>query len=1419
MLERRKTDGDPADLLTAVLPFRGVVFEADEQRDPSPMNLLRVLSQKATRQCKMVLYKSGLSSDLASLYSVVFDVVFDSAMEKKMDVKPKPSPEGLVKCLTDLDIRPELTVGFVTTLEGAAACHAANFGLVVASAPRCLEQEDDFRAAGVDVVLPDSRPLELGVLCWLFTTRVQDSGWQLRYHIYNPGNERLRETISTVGNGYMGVRGSSEWSKLQGEESYAGCYLAGVYNCSPSTVRGLEIHNSDLVNCPDWTAMRLRIGDDDWVDPTKQNVLEYTSGVDMRTAQTERYLTFEDAAGRRTNIKSARIASMASMHQGGMVFTVKALNYSEPITIRSSIEGDVRNRGVERYSGLNDKHLRVKKVGSLPSGVVYVVSETTGLRSPVEICTAAKHTVAVNDRDAEPAARRFECGSYDAAEVFVFKGTLGVSYAVEKLVTIFTSRDAEAGGRTPFDEATTMAAQQQSFNAFATPHRMKWSSLWDRMDMQLHGDRRTWLLQKMARLHLYHLLSSCSPNNVGLDAGLTARGLTGENHRGHVFWDEAFCFPVLVATNPEVAKAHLMYRTNRTAAAKAHAKQHGCTGAMVPWQTSDSGGEDTQIVKYNPMSQKWDPDMSRRQRHVGIAVFLDGWRYFEATRDTSFLEGDLGELMLEIARFFADLARLDPADGKFHIAGVMGPDEYHEEVNCRGGGVVDNAYTNIMVVWMLTKALDIARGNLLSESGRSSLVRRIGLTAEELKKWEAVSGALALHVHADGRIEQFQGWAGLADLDWDGYRQKYENLQRLDRILRAEGKRPDDFKIVKQPDLLMAFYFLSLEEVGGILKKMGVTQSTIEVLRQNYDYYVPLTTAGSALAFTVHARLAKLLGREESQAEWMMEAVNGDVFGQRSADGAATEGVHLGVMAGTIDLMVASTLGLRIVSDSLYELRPQLLPSCTGCSFNRLIRGCWFNFEISRQDVTISMQGPADWSSSEVPELHFALGDSTVKVGPWRPVKIRYAITDLKDFVNTMRRTRVVRADILRRVFTGRPLLRQQLLALRSSRDTIMTLPRTEERYTYVLDVDGQPRYRANLHPELNDLERDLCFLHEGEDVFFEKVLRRDYPDYDNRVLPGTEWVMKALGGAKKFKNLITSRDGTIMPRPSRYLSSIQPAYNSVFLTRFALQCCENSTIITASPLGGESSDRGEPVEANGLWDLSVNPPDIFSYAGSMGRSYLTTQEVRGGLAIDEKTSALHQAFSRRLQDLLRTPQFEKHRAFGHGMQTRWGLSVVPKNDDSIRLSKPEEERLLAAVTDIARAVDPAGKLLKVVDTDRELAVSIRPAGTRVGEWTKGDGIRLLDSRLGLELSKGPNLLALDRAKDLPMLDYALSVCPDTWCVIVTQDEALIRTVESRYPQCLILPTPDHLLGVMNTVAKRCGSKAQVLPPGPAGRL
>ena len=383
------------------------------------------------------------------------------------------------------------------------------------------------------------------------------------------------------------------------------------------------------------------------------------------------------------------------------------------------------------------------------------------------------------------------------------------------MLTFWTSRDAATSDT--LAKAGTAALWRHDFEGALKRHVSAWQELWRVCDVRVRGDER---VQMLLRLHVSHILQVCSRHTADLDAGVPARGLNGEAYRGHVFWDELYVFPFLSFRIPEVTRELLMYRYRRLDEARAAAREAGFRGAMFPWQSGSEGKEETQRVHLNPLSGRWEPDLSRNQRHVNAAIFYNIWHYFQATRDLAFLRDYGAEMMVEIARFWASIAWFNPDRDRYEIHGVMGPDEFHEKYpGAEEGGLRNNAYTNVMVAWLCELAGDVL--SLLPASRADALRARLEISEHELRLWQDMSRRMFVPFHGDGIISQFEGYEALGELDWDGYRAKYGNIQRLDRILRAEGDDPNRYKIAKQADAVMLFFLFSPNALRRLFERLG----------------------------------------------------------------------------------------------------------------------------------------------------------------------------------------------------------------------------------------------------------------------------------------------------------------------------------------------------------------------------------------------------------------------------------------------------------------------------------------------------------------------------------------------------------------------------------------------------------------------
>ena len=304
-------------------------------------------------------------------------------------------------------------------------------------------------------------------------------------------------------------------------------------------------------------------------------------------------------------------------------------------------------------------------------------------------------------------------------------------------------------------------------------------------------------------------------------------------------------------------------------------------------------------------------------------------------------------MMLEIARFWGSLAHFNPERGRYEIHGVMGPDEFHETYpGAEGDGLRNNAYTNVMVAWLLDVAGQVLQR--LPEGRREALRAALDLRDDEVGRWADISRRMFVPFH-DGVLSQFEGYERLAELDWEAYRARYGSIQRLDRILRAEGDTPDRYRVSKQADALMLFFLFSEDELREIFARLGYPYPD-DTLRRNLDYYAARTSHGSTLSFVVHAYL---FAQVDPQQSWELYRVAlasdiGDVQG-----GTTKEGIHMGVMAGTLDLLQRAYLGADVRGQVLH-FAPRLLDRLQGLVLPMRFKGMQLRGEIEGSQLSVS---------------------------------------------------------------------------------------------------------------------------------------------------------------------------------------------------------------------------------------------------------------------------------------------------------------------------------------------------------------------------------------------------------------------------------------------------------------------------------
>ncbi|MFJ7297395.1 glycoside hydrolase family 65 protein [Streptomyces collinus] len=742
------------------------------------------------------------------------------------------------------------------------------------------------------------------------------TAWTWEYEGYDPAHQRLREALCTLGNGRFATRGALPECAAD-DVHYPGTYAAGCYNRLTSDVADRHVENEDMVNLPNWLPLRFRPAGGQWLTPDSAPVLGHRQTLVLDAGLLDRVTRYGLDDDRVLSVRQRRLVHMGDPNLAALrtEFTVEGA--TTELDVEAALDGGVTNSGVQRYRGLAGRHLTHVHTGTATPGTVWLRCRTR--TSDIRIGMASRLTADAPVADAHVHPR--------ALQRLHLTLEPGRTVTVDKTIALHTSRDPAISD--PLQTALDRVGAAPGFEALLRSHLTAWKLLWRRAALDVPGEPGAIL-----RLHLFHLLQTLSPHTADLDVGVPARGLHGEAYRGHIFWDELFVLPYLNLHFPEVSRALLRYRHRRLDRARAAARALGRRGALYPWQSGSDGREETQRLHLNPRSGRWLPDHSHLQHHVGSAIAYNVWQYCEASGDAEFLHTKGAEMLVQIARFWADSATWDEKLGRHRIRGVVGPDEYHDAYpGSPAPGLDDNAYTNVTAAWVLTRTVEVLRD--LPEPRRRELLERAALDGGEPERWEEVSRTLHVPFH-DGIISQFQGYGDLAELDWKNYRKRYDDIRRLDRILEAEGDTVNRYKASKQADALMLGYLFSPAELQGLFRRLGHRLDE-ETWRHTVDYYLARTSHGSTLSGLVHGWI---LARARRADAWLFcqEALRGDVADLQG--GTTGEGIHLGAMAGTLDLVQRGLTGLETREGALW-LDPVPLPELSSYGFSLRYQGHW----------------------------------------------------------------------------------------------------------------------------------------------------------------------------------------------------------------------------------------------------------------------------------------------------------------------------------------------------------------------------------------------------------------------------------------------------------------------------------------------
>ena len=421
-----------------------------------------------------------------------------------------------------------------------------------------------------------------------------------------------------------------------------------------------------------------------------------------------------------------------------------------------------------------------------------------------------------------------------------------------------------------------------------------------------------------------------------------------------------------------------------------------------------------------------------------------------------------------------------------------------------------------------------------------------------------------------------------------------------------------------------------------------------------------------------------------------------------------------------------------------------------------------------------------------LPTKEYSIPDIDINLQP---------IRSFKDLFHLKALTRIIRSPIVKNIFSARVINLRSIESLKNARRSLEDVY-FRDYETSIIHIDDMHSINVDLSYEIRELKKDTYYLEHGEDYFIDYISKL-YNKFDQHVMRGLEFLDNL-----HFNCFITDRDGTTNNYCGHYRSSIQPVYNAVFLSRFASLCTDNPIFITSAPL-----------KNFGIIDVSVNPDNVFIYAGSKGREFLDLDLTEHRAFIDPVKQIKFDELASKVSELEKNPEFEKFFYVGSGLQLKFGQLTIARQDVSNSIAEEESINLLQNVTDIVRGIDPESSVFRIIDTGKDIEVILTvESESGVKDFDKGDGLNFIDSRINLHLDKGPHLVCGDTASDIPMLEAVLECTDDVYAIFVTKDAELARKVVQLCPNALIVPSPDILLTILGvaalTVKRKKGRKA-----------
>ena len=720
--------------------------------------------------------------------------------------------------------------------------------------------------------------------------------WRIIEAQWAPDYLARAETVFALSNGFVGIRGSLEEGRPVGAP---GTFVNGFHETWPimhaEDAYGLARVGQTILKVPDATVLELFVDDEPLFLPTAR-MRKYSRVLDMRNGTLVRDLLWTTPAGKHVRVRSCRLVSLEHRHVAAISYDV-TVDRGGPVVVVSRVLGRTRS-GTEAEHGVDPRVAHLLGDGVLVN--CFAEGEdgrlSLGYRAPnsgMTLALGVDHVVDVTGtHDLSTSA-----GADASAVVLRVDAEPEVPIRVVKYLAFQTSRAVPAEDLGARCRRTIDRVQGDGFDGLLAAQRRNLDWFWDRADVVVDDRRSPVRVQQAIRWNLFQLAQATWRAE---GSGIPAKGLTGAAYDGHYFWDtEAYVLPFLAYTQPRTARNLLRFRHGMLPKARERARTLGQRGATFPWRT----------INGDEASAYYQAGTAQYHLNADIAYAIK--RYVEVRGDDGFLVEVGAEILVETARMWEDLGFYG-SDGRFHIHGVTGPDEYTTVVN-------DNAFTNLMARLNLRYAASVVR-RLRDEQpvAFGALQADLHLDLAEVDAWDRAAGAM--HIPYDDAL-------GVTPQDDNFLEREVWDLdatppEKFPLMLHFHPLSIYRQQVLKQADVVMAMFMLGNE-------------FSIEQKRRNFDYYDPLTTGDSSLSASTQSVVAAEIGQEEAACRYFDLALLMDL-----ADVArnVTDGVHVASSAGVWMAVVFGFGGVRDF-DGRLSVDPHLPARWNSVSFSLRFQG------------------------------------------------------------------------------------------------------------------------------------------------------------------------------------------------------------------------------------------------------------------------------------------------------------------------------------------------------------------------------------------------------------------------------------------------------------------------------------------------